>query len=116
MFGSKPLWLALLCSLAVYLIPVVGPHAAFTVGEIIAQQFHDFKSPAWAFSALGIAVALQAAAFALFYWFWMRRGALPLAALIVCGLAAVTAIQYIYMIALPTMFMIEPEKATSWPR
>ena len=49
MFGSKRSWLALLCSLAVYLIPVVGPHAAFTVGEIIAQQFRDFKSPGWAF-------------------------------------------------------------------
>jgi hypothetical protein len=118
MFGPKRSWLALLCSLAVYLIPVVGPHAAFTVGEIIAQQFRDFKSPGWAFSALGIAVALQAAAFALFYWFWKRRGALPLAALIVCGIAAVIAVQYIYMIALPTMFMIEPEKATEtgdWP-
>jgi len=64
---------ALVCSFAVYFIPIIGPHAAFFVFEMVRQQFRDFSNPAWAFSSLAAALAIQAVAFSLFYWFWRTR-------------------------------------------
>ena len=102
---------AVLCSFAVYFIPIVGPHAAFLIFETIRQQFRDFTHPAWAFSALGAAVGLQAVAVALFYSFWRRRSLLSIAALPAYGLAAAVLAQFIYMLWLPSYFLIEADRA-----
>src|SRR5215472_12753307 len=84
-----PFWLALLCSFAVYFIPIIGPHAAFFLWESLAQRFRDFgRNPAWAFTELGAALVLQAIALGMFYWFWRRRSVLRL---VVLGVCAVTA-------------------------
>jgi hypothetical protein len=111
MTAGKAGGLALLCSFAVYFIPVVGPHAAFFIFETIRLQFRDFTNPAWAFSALGAAVGLQTVAVALFYWFWRRRSVLSIAALPAYGLAAAVLAQFIYMLWLPSYFLIEADQA-----
>src|SRR5689334_14107940 len=69
--------LALLCSFAVYVIPIVGPHAVFFLWELLGQRFRDFsRNPAWAFTELGAAFVFQAIALGAFYWWWRRRSAL----------------------------------------
>jgi hypothetical protein len=100
---------AFLGSLAIYLIPIVGPHAAFLVFETLRQEFLEFSHPAWAFSALGAALVLQAIAFALLYWFLRTRAILSIAAVIVYALAAVVLVQFIYMLWLPAFFLIEAD-------
>ena len=102
---------ALACSFAVYFIPIVGPHTGFFIFESLRIQFRDFRDPAWAFSALGAAVVLQAVAFVLFYWLWRRRGALAIAALLTYGFAATVVAQFIYMLWLPSYFLIEADTA-----
>src|SRR2546421_171303 len=108
---SRPLWLALLCSCTVYLIPIFGPHAVFLLGEMLWQQFRTFKDPAWAFSALGIALLLQAETLALFFWFWSRRGVLPALALAASAVSDVIIVQLVYMVMLPSYFMIQAERS-----
>lgn len=104
--------LALLCSCAVYLIPIVGPHAIFTIGESLQQRFREFaKYPGWALTELGATLLLQAAAFALFAWFWRKRSALSFAVLLLGGAAAVIEAQELYFARIPARFLIEPETA-----
>ena len=120
MIRKKTLALALLCSLSVYFIPIVGPHAIFVIWESVGQRFSQFsKYPAWALTELGVTLVLQAAAFGLFYWFWRRRTALRLTVLLVCGVAAVIEVQGLFFARIPARFMIEretaQEKAGAWP-
>jgi hypothetical protein len=117
---KKALGLALLCSFSVYFIPIVGPHAIFTIGESLGQHFHAFgKYPAWALTELGATLLLQLAAFVLFAWFWRRCSALRLTVLLVCAAAALVEAQELYFAAIPARFLIEPEtapeKTGAWP-
>ena len=95
MTSPRTLWLALLSSFGVYLIPIVGPHA-FLVGEAIWQQFRDFKNPAWAFSSFAVAWALQIVTFALGLWFWRRGGVLAIVAMLAWAVVVLVLVQFIY--------------------
>src|SRR4029078_6827976 len=102
--------LAFVCSFAVYFIPLVGPHALFFVHETIWRQLRG--SAHWAAGDLGVAIALQLGAFAIFYWLCRRRGGvLPILAVLVYGAAATVLSQYVYMLWLPSHFLIEAETA-----
>jgi len=81
MIPVRAFWLALVCSLSVYFIPLIGPHAAFFLWESLLQRFRDFgRNPAWAFTELGAALVLQTIALGMFgsgggaapcaWWFW----------------------------------------------
>jgi hypothetical protein len=112
--------LALFCSFAVYLMPIVGPHAIFTIGESLAQHFGDFaKYRNWALTELGAVLVLQLVAFALFYWFWRRRSALSVVVLLLAGAAALIEAQSLFFARIPALFLIEtetaPEKSGAWP-
>ena len=114
------LGLALLCSCAVYLIPIVGPHAIFTIGESLHQHFREFaKYPGWALTELWATLLLQTAAFVLFYCFWRRRSALSFVVLLVASAAALIEAQELYFARIPAHFLIEQEtaqeKTGAWP-
>ena len=111
MTSRKPFVLALLCSFSVYLIPIVGPHAAFLLGEALWSQLPRLRNPTWALADIAVAVALQTASFALFYWFWRRRSVMSVAALLAGAVAALVVVQFAYMVWLPAHFMIEAETA-----
>ena len=118
MSPRKAFVLSLVCSFAVYLIPIVGPHAAFFLGEVLWSQLPSQKNITWAIADIAVAVALQGAVFALFYWFWRRRNLLSISALLIGGVAAVVVVQFAYMLWLPAYFMIEAETAPesgTWP-
>src|SRR5215469_14068695 len=102
MIRKKTLALALLCSLSVYFIPIVGPHAIFMIWESLGQRFSQFsKYPAWALTELGVTLVLQSAAFGLFYWLWRRRNALPVIVLLGSGVAAVIEVQTLFFAYIP---------------
>src|SRR5579864_6156709 len=109
--ANKPFWLALLCSFAVYLIPIGLPHATMSLGGTVPLQLLDFTHPGQAISTLTVAVLLQAAAFALFFWFWRRPGLVPVVALLACGYAEVAGVPFLYLVALPSQFLMERERA-----
>src|SRR5258706_617456 len=120
MAPSRAMLLALLCSFAVYLIPIIGPHAAFLLGESIAFQFRTpIKNLTWAMTNLGVGLLLQALAFGLFYWFWRRRSGLRLLVLaVVVAPMMVSLVQGLFMLVIPRWFLVEDETAkeiVSWP-
>ena len=118
MTPRKSFVFALVCSFSVYLIPIVGPHAAFFLGEALWRQTPTLHNQAWAIADIAVAVALQTVAFAIFYWFWRRRSVTSVAAILIGAVAAVVFVQFAYMLWLPAYFMIEAETAPetgSWP-
>jgi len=103
--------LAAACSFAVYLIPIAGPHAIVLVAEAIWQQWRDLHDVAWALSNTGVALLLQAAAFALFFWFLRARSILSLAVLVAGAAGSIVLVQAVYMLWLPAHFLIEVDAA-----
>ena len=70
-------WWAFACSFLIYLLPLVGPHGAFTfalalVGEMAATG--GGRPPLWLAADLALAVAVQAAAGLILYWFFSKLG------------------------------------------
>jgi hypothetical protein len=117
MTKPKAAAIALTASFSVYLIPIVGPHAAWFMGEILFQG-EARKSPQWMAINCAVAVTVQLLAAALFYWFFRRpgwpRGIVPLIAFPF----VFVALQRIYMVIIPTRFLEEPDTApetASWP-
>ncbi len=109
--------LSFFASLLVYLIPLVGPHTFFFIGELFFQT-QAAGEPAWRLMNIGAALLLQAMAFAAFYWYSgnpnSARGA-------VVGLAAFIALvesQRVFSVYIPTLFLIENDAAPetgNWP-
>jgi hypothetical protein len=110
--------LAALASFLVYFIPLIGPHALFSVGGMVITDlglFGEDKELAWVAVDIAFALAQQALAFGLFAWvlsgrLWRWLTLLPAA------LAGVWVSNIAYMIVVPTWFLLEadtaPERAT----
>jgi hypothetical protein len=102
--------LAALLSFAIYAMPLVGPHAAVSLGGAL---FHGLtrreQSAAWIAAEIAVALALQASAGAISYWIlgnlWSLR---PLVLLLTLPSFFAFA-QWCYLIALPTRFLIESD-------
>src|SRR6266496_1535995 len=114
---SRAIGFAFAASFAVYLIPLVGPHAAWLLGEVLFNG-EARGSPRWMASNLAVAVTLQLSAAGLFYWFFRNPGwrrAIPLA---LASVVALATVQWLYLAAIPAMFLEEPDVAPerlSWP-
>jgi len=109
--------LAFAASFSVYLIPLVGPHAVGLLGEVFFQG-EARKSLLWTATNCAVALLLQLLAAGYFYWFFgkpgWRRGILLLLAFPFVFLVT----QWVYLVAIPTRFLEEPDVATEkvpWP-
>lgn len=111
---------ALIASFAVYLIPIATVHIVFVWGWAIGAELFASESgrePLWLAADVGLAVALQAAAFVLFIWIFSGR-AWRWLSLIAAVPAFVMALNWAYLIVFPTYFLIEAETAEEigdWP-
>jgi hypothetical protein len=93
----------------VYAIPLVGPHAAWFLGESLLQGFSNTPQIAWMATNVAVAVAAQVLAGVVLYWSlgggWARKiallGVIPLAA----------ALNVAYLSAIPAVFLIEADTA-----
>ena len=109
--------LSFLASLLVYLIPLVGPHTFFFIGELFFQS-QATGEPAWRLTNIGAALLLQAMAFATFYWYTGNPTSLRG---VVVGLAAFIALvesQRVFSVYIPTLFLVENDTAPetgNWP-
>jgi hypothetical protein len=116
MIRRKAAGFALAASFSVYLIPLIGPHAAWLLGEMLFRGGAE-RSPRWAATNFAVALAIQLAVAVLFYWLFAKPGwrrAIPL--LLAFPLAFLLA-QPVFMVAIPTAFLEEPDLArenVSW--
>ena len=105
---------AFLASFVVYLIPIIGPHALWLLGEHLYSglvRSGPDRVVAWIALEWGLAVGLQIVAGALWYWFFSRLEwwrALPL---LVCVPVFFMVIEWAYLVAIPSRFLIEQDTA-----
>lgn len=111
---------ALIASFSVYLLPIFTVHVLFVWGWAIGAEIFTSESdrePLWLAADLGLAVALQAGAFGLFYWIFSGRIWRWLA-LVAAVPAFEVALTWAYLFAIPGVFLIEAETAQEigdWP-
>ena len=103
-------WVALLGSFGVYFIPLIGPHAAWFLGEAFVPGVNGDRSLAWMAADVSVAVMSQIAAGLALYWSlagsWARK-------FIWLGIIPMTmALNVLYLSAIPAFFLIEPDTAS----
>ena len=116
--GVTPWSIALVGSLAVYLIPLIGPHAIWLLGESLLQELTRVgeREPLWLVADLALALAAQAAVGLTLVWSF-RGSRLRLLTWIAAVPILVAAVNTVYLIAIPSYFLIEPDTApevTGW--
>ncbi|HXX56294.1 MAG TPA: hypothetical protein VEJ17_00710 [Candidatus Nitrosotalea sp.] len=102
-------------SFAVYLIPVVGPHAFWPLGEYLYEWVRTGapdRAVSWIAMEWGLAIALQVVAGALWYWFFARPRWLRLLPLAASAPIFFFLAQWAYLLALPSLFLIEQDKGS----
>jgi len=111
-------------SFAAYLTPLVGPHAAFLLGEVILDDTgHAIHGGAdrtlgWIATDVGVGLLAQLALFLMIFWFWRRPGWLRGLCLGASVIPAIFLLNLAYMEAIPIHFLLEPDTAaerTNWP-
>jgi hypothetical protein len=118
-FGPPALVAAAL-SFSVYLLPLVGPHTIMLLGAGLSQQLTggSNREPAWIAADIGFALVLQSIAFGLWYWFLRNPRAVKGLVLIAAILVFVVVAQTAYLVAIPSLFLIENDTAREtgdWP-
>lgn len=123
MTGAKRTAAAAVLSFAVYATPLVGPHAAWLLGEVLYRELAEIlrgrgREPAWVATDVALALFAQLALGLLVYWFSGRPGWLRGLAVLAPVLPAIAVLNYAYLVAIPTRFLIEPDTAperAGWP-
>jgi len=111
---------AFLLSFLVYLLPAIHAHGGNVLGLALWAEFaggYSDREPLWLAMDAGLALALQAAAFVLFYWMLAGRRWrwLLLVPSVPAGLAL---LNFAYMIEIPKRFLIEADtspESGDWP-
>src|SRR5262245_52536124 len=106
-------WLrAFLLSFAVYLFPLIGPHAAFLLGQVIWRELTRGESEwLWVAADIALAVFLQVIVFAALYWLLKQRAIFWVIVAVVALPILAGAIEYGYMVGIPSFFLIEKDTA-----
>lgn len=115
----NPRWPAFLASFFVYLLPLVGPHASWTIGITLA---HDLSHAAdrpflWVAANCLTALLLQAAAGWLAWWIF-RGGKWRMSALLAAVPALLIAANGLYLFLIPLAVLVERDSAPEqgeWP-
>jgi hypothetical protein len=108
---------ALLASFSVYLIPLVGPHAATLLGEMFLSDMYRSR-PLWYLTNIAAAFALQLVTFTVIYLFIRKRNLARGFVVIVTAPALFVVAQAAFMLWIPSMFLIESDTTSdtgSWP-
>jgi hypothetical protein len=115
--GSKrsPLLKAFLASWAVYLMPIIGPHAFWLLGEHLSLRLvrgGPDRVAAWIALEWGLAIGLQVMAGALWYWFLARPKWWRVLSLMACVPVFFMVTEWAYLVAIPSRFLIEQDTAS----
>lgn len=105
--SPKRLWIALIGSFAVYLIPLIGPHAFWLLGEALVQGPAG-RDPRWTAANVSLALAAQIVVALLLAWS-LRGSRLRLLVWIPTIPVLVAVMNAAYLVAIPSHFLIEPD-------
>jgi hypothetical protein len=109
---------AFVLSLGAYLTPIITPHATFFLGELVWSALVNEHDAALGAASVAAALLAQLFAFLLFLWFLSRPGWLRAVGATVSILPAIVGLTYVYLVALPTYFLVATDTAAevgSWP-
>jgi hypothetical protein len=100
---------AALGSFGVYFVPLIGPHAAWFLGEALVASVTGDRSRTWMAADIAVALLSQIAVGLALYWSlrgsWARK-------IIWLGIIPLTmALNVAYLSAIPTFFLIESDTA-----
>ena len=103
-------WVALLGSFGVYFIPLIGPHAAWFLGESLVASVRGDRTVAWMAADIAVALLSQIAVGLALYWSlrgsWARK-------IIWLGIIPLTmTLNVAYLSAIPAFFLIEADTAS----
>lgn len=124
MTGAQRTAAAAVLSCSVYLTPLVGPHAAWLLGEVVYRELANLvrgragREAAWVAADLAVALVAQFAFGLLLYWFAGRPGWLRGLVVILPVFPAIVLLNYVYQVAIPMRFLIEPDttpERVAWP-
>jgi len=106
-------FLALALSFGVYLFPLIGPHTVSLLGQVLwIELTRGERAPFWIATDIGFALMLQSIAFAALCWFFMRPAVLRVLVLAAAVPFAWIAVEYAYLVFIPSRFLIEEDTAT----
>jgi hypothetical protein len=108
---------ALLVSFSVYLIPLIGPHAAPLLGEMFFGGMYRGR-PLWFLTDVVAGLVQQLVAFTVVYLFLQKRNLIRGVALVLAILVVFVSTQALFMLWIPSMFLIENDTASdtgTWP-
>jgi hypothetical protein len=116
--GSTRRWAilkAFIASFAIYLMPLIGPHALWLLGEhLYSRSVRSGLDRVFAWIAMewGLAVALQLVAGALAYFFFIRPKWYRLLPLLICVPVFFIVMEWAYLVAILSRFLIEQDTAS----
>lgn len=105
------LWFPIAASFVVYVTPLAGPHAVWLLGETLISGLTrgaGGRSGAWVATEIAVALGAQAIAAALLAWCLRGRG-MRLLVLVPAFPIMMAGLEYVYLVAIPTRFLIEGE-------
>jgi hypothetical protein len=105
---------ACIASFAIYLMPLVGPHAVWLLGEHLYARLTrggPYRDTNWILIECAVAIALQVLTGLLWYWFFARPGRWRWLTLAICVPLVFALTEWAYMVAIPARALIETEAA-----
>lgn len=114
MAGTMRVAAAFVLSLGVYLAPIVTPHAMlFLGGQVWSALWGGEPEVVLRAAEVAATVLAQLLVFLLFLWFLRRPGWLRAAGAAAAVPSAAAGLNYAYLVALPTYFLVEADTAAS---
>jgi hypothetical protein len=117
MIRPKVACFSLAASFLVYLIPLVTPHGAWLLGQVLLER-EAARSLLWKGANFAVALHLQFLAVAYFNWLFVKPGWRRGILLPVAFPFIFLTLPWVYLAAIPTRFLEEPDVAgekISWP-
>lgn len=105
---TSQLWVAVVGSFAVYLIPMIGPHGVWLFGESLLQMPSGGRDPQWLAANAFLALATQVVV-ALGLTWSLRGSRLRLLVWLAAIPVLVGVINAAHLVAIPSHFLIEPD-------
>jgi hypothetical protein len=107
-------------SFAIYSLPLVGPHAVWLLGEHLYAGISSdgHRDTAWVAVEIAIAIGAQTLLGLTLLWVLSRRSMIRAASLVAIVAILVVTLEQIYMVTVPSYFLIEPDIAAEqspWP-
>ena len=108
--GMTRVWIPVVGSFAVYLVPLVSSHAIWLLGESFAQELTGAgnRDPWWLAADVALALAGQIGIGVLLAWS-IRGSRLRLLTWVPAVPALVAGMNAAYLVAIPSYFLIEPD-------